>query len=78
MNDTLTCPRCSVAETELLTRSPVPDVWTVHRCPRCGFVWRSTEPETITDPQRYPAQFRVTEDDLTGATDVPQIPERRA
>ena len=29
------CPRCRSAETDILTRSPVKDVWVVHGCMVC-------------------------------------------
>lgn len=73
----MTCPRCSTDGAAVLATSPVPGVWTVHRCGLCGFVWRDTEPPAVRDAAHYPDRFRVTADDVAAAVDVPTVPARR-
>jgi vanillate/4-hydroxybenzoate decarboxylase subunit D len=74
----LVCPRCRCAEIGVRTTSPVPGVWTVYGCGRCLYTWRSTEPERNTDPEKYPAVFRLTAEALGNLPVVPTIPARRA
>ncbi|MBW0103024.1 non-oxidative hydroxyarylic acid decarboxylases subunit D [Pseudonocardia sp. KRD291] len=73
----MTCPRCRGTDAVALTTSPVPGVFTVFRCPDCIFVWRSTEPRTMTDPDHYPPRFRLTAADIAAAIEVPTIAPRR-
>ena len=53
------CPRCESTSTRVRFESPVAGVWTLHACDDCLFTWRSTEPETITDPKQYPLRFQI-------------------
>jgi hypothetical protein len=71
------CPRCRSAAIDVRTTSPVPGVWTVYGCGGCLYTWRSTEPEENTDPDKYPAVFRLGPDDLANLPVVPAIPPRR-
>jgi vanillate/4-hydroxybenzoate decarboxylase subunit D len=75
--DTIICPRCRTAASTLST-SPVPGRWTVYGCPVCLFSWRSTEPPTVTDPDRYPSNFRIDAQAVPTFTAVPAVPARRA
>ena len=69
------CPRCDSATTEVLTTSPVPGVWVVYRCGTCFFAWRSTEPETITNPELYDPHFKFKPADMKNFPIVPTVPE---
>jgi hypothetical protein len=73
----LLCPRCRCAAIDVRTTSPVPGVWTVYGCGRCLYTWRTTEPEGNTDPEKYPAVFRLTAEVLENLPVVPAIPPRR-
>ena len=68
---TLICPRCESASTRVRFESPVAGVWTLYGCDDCLFIWRSTEPKTITDPKQYPARFKVK---LEKLKDIPVMP----
>jgi hypothetical protein len=65
------CPRCESSPTKIRFESPVAGVWTLYGCDDCLFTWRSTEPETITDPKLYPARFKVK---LEKLKDIPVMP----
>jgi predicted Zn finger-like uncharacterized protein len=38
-----TCPRCDAKQTLKIADSPVKGKWEVYRCPKCNYLWRSTE-----------------------------------
>ena len=65
------CPRCESATVELQFSSPVKGVWEIYRCTKCLYAWRSTEPETNTDPAKYPHRFKV---DPARLNDYPIMP----
>ncbi len=67
----LICPRCKSSSSKIRFESPVAGVWTLYGCDVCLFVWRSTEPDTITDPKLYPARFKVKPEKLQ---DIPVMP----
>jgi hypothetical protein len=69
------CPRCESDKTEVLTKSPDPGVWVIYRCPVCFFAWRSTEPDFITDPQKYDPSFKFKPEDMTTFQVTPTVPE---
>ena len=71
------CPRCRSATTEIHSTSPVPGVWTVFGCPTCHYVWRSTEPEQNTNPDKYPEVFRLNPESLSELPVSPVIPPLR-
>jgi vanillate/4-hydroxybenzoate decarboxylase subunit D len=71
------CPRCRSATTEVRSASPVKGVWTVFGCTTCFYAWRSTEPEENTDPDKYPAVFRLKPEDMANLPVAPSIPPRR-
>jgi len=71
------CPRCRAARIELRSSSPVPGVWSVYACTTCLYAWRSTEPAENTDPDQYPAAFRLKPEDLPGLPVIPAIPPLR-
>ncbi|MFB9136604.1 non-oxidative hydroxyarylic acid decarboxylases subunit D [Vibrio olivae] len=68
------CPRCEHHDIELLATSPVPDVWKVHQCQRCLYTWRSTEPLRRISREHYPEEFRMTQQDIDNAPEVPSVP----
>ncbi|CAM3587303.1 Phenolic acid decarboxylase subunit D [Vibrio aerogenes CECT 7868] len=68
------CPRCGHEHIDLLAKSPVPDVWTVHQCLLCLYTWRSTEPLRRTSREHYPDAFKITQADMDNAPEVPRIP----
>ncbi len=68
------CPRCDSKETELLTKSPVGDVWEVYICKICCFSWRSTESEDITDPEKYDKRFKIDAGKIASLDKIPPIP----
>jgi rubredoxin len=72
-----TCPRCRSRTTAVRSTSPVAGVWTVYGCDTCLYVWRSTEPPENTDPERYPAAFRLKPEDLPKLEVAPSIPPLR-
>jgi vanillate/4-hydroxybenzoate decarboxylase subunit D len=71
------CPRCRSTTIAVHTTSPVAGVWTVYGCTTCFYAWRSTEPEENTQPDQYPAVFRLTPAELAGFEVVPTIPPLR-
>ncbi|HDJ1438232.1 TPA: phenolic acid decarboxylase subunit D [Serratia rubidaea] len=71
------CPRCESAGPEVLCHSPVKDAWTVFHCATCFFTWRSSEPDFITDPAKYPAHFKIAPADMAHFSIMPAIPERK-
>ena len=71
------CPRCRSAETDILTRSPIKDVWIVYGCKVCFYAWRNTEPEENVNPDKYPEAFRLEPSELSSFIVVPNIPPLR-
>jgi len=71
------CPRCRSEQTEVVTMSPVKNVWVVYSCKRCFYMWRSTEPEENTDPDHYPEAFRLTPETMADMPVVPAVPPLR-
>ncbi|HET6872630.1 MAG TPA: non-oxidative hydroxyarylic acid decarboxylases subunit D [Sporolactobacillaceae bacterium] len=72
-----TCPRCESKKAEMVFESPVKGAWEVYVCPVCIFTWRSSEPETITNPEKYKKAFKINPADIPNAMNVPEIPERK-
>jgi vanillate/4-hydroxybenzoate decarboxylase subunit D len=70
-----TCPRCE-SKAELVAKSPVEGAWEVYLCPVCIFTWRSIEPESITNPEKYNKAFKVNPADIPNAAHVPPIHEK--
>lgn len=68
-----TCPRCDEPHGATLTESPVKGVWIMYSCPRCFFTWRSTEPESITNPALYNKEFKLTAEIIEHAEIIPPI-----
>jgi vanillate/4-hydroxybenzoate decarboxylase subunit D len=65
--EVITCPRCRARDIRQVAASPVPGRWIMRGCQTCWYVWRSTEPETATEADRYPESFRLETRDVTGA-----------
>ncbi|HJS84612.1 MAG TPA: non-oxidative hydroxyarylic acid decarboxylases subunit D [Acetobacteraceae bacterium] len=71
------CPRCRSKTIVVQSTSPVAGSWTVFGCATCLYAWRSTEPEENTNPDKYPAVFRLKPEDLPNLPVSPSIPPRR-
>ena len=78
VNDPLPCPRCRSNTTVVRAVSPKAGVWTVYGCDTCFYTWRSTEPEENTNPDKYPAVFRLTQENLAKLEVAPTIPPLRS
>lgn len=51
---------------------------TVFACATCLYAWRSTEPEENTNPDKYPAAFRLKPEQLADLAVIPTIPPLRS
>jgi vanillate/4-hydroxybenzoate decarboxylase subunit D len=71
------CPRCRSRTIAMQSTSPVAGAWTVFGCATCLYTWRSTEPEENTNPDKYPAVFRLKAEDMPNLAVSPSIPPRR-
>lgn len=59
------CVRCLAGDVTVAAHAPDGSgAWEIYRCPRCNYAWRSTEPETITDPARRDPFFQLDGVDL--------------
>jgi vanillate/4-hydroxybenzoate decarboxylase subunit D len=70
----MACPRCRSSQTELMACSPVAGAWEFHLCQTCFFGWRTSEPESIVNPDRYDPRFRLTREQIAGFAEVPAVP----
>ena len=77
VTDPLPCPRCRSNTTVVRAVSPKAGVWTVYGCDTCFYTWRSTEPEENTNPDKYPAVFRLVPENLAKLEVAPPIPPLR-
>jgi vanillate/4-hydroxybenzoate decarboxylase subunit D len=68
------CPRCGHEIIHKLYTSPVPGKWDVLQCQQCLYCWRTSEPARRTQRDRYPEEFKMTEEDMRNAPQVPAIP----
>jgi vanillate/4-hydroxybenzoate decarboxylase subunit D len=50
----------------------------VYGCDTCFYTWRSTEPEENTNPDKYPAVFRLVPENLAKLQVAPSIPPLRS
>jgi len=71
------CPRCRASDITVQATSPAAGAWTVSGCRTCFYAWRSTEPAENTDPDLYPAPFRLTAGQLPDLPVAPPIPPLR-
>jgi vanillate/4-hydroxybenzoate decarboxylase subunit D len=71
------CPRCRSNTTEVRGASPIAGVWTVYGCNTCYYAWRNTEGEANTNPDKYPAVFRLAPENLPKLQVAPRIPPLR-
>lgn len=72
----LLCPRCNNDCITVLSESDPIGLWTIHRCEECFFAWRKSEPEYITNPDKYDEHFKLTSEDIYHSLIVPEIPEK--
>ncbi|MBE6185515.1 non-oxidative hydroxyarylic acid decarboxylases subunit D [Heyndrickxia ginsengihumi] len=71
------CPRCDSKEATVISKSPKKGVWEMYECPVCLFTWRSNEPESIANPEKYNRAFKVNPANIPHTDIVPAIPERK-
>lgn len=71
------CPRCRSTTVTRHATSPVPGVWEVYGCTTCRYSWRTTEPDENTDPEHYPAKFRLDPSTLATLAVQPPVPPLR-
>ncbi len=69
------CPRCDSDSAGLLVKAPVDNAWEVYICGTCGFSWRSTESEDVTNPARYDKRFKISPDAIPKLTVIPPVPK---
>lgn len=68
------CPRCDSEHVELMTKSPVGDVWEAYICNTCWYSWRSTETPDKTDSKQYKASFKIKAESIPNMLVIPAIP----
>ncbi|WP_425058757.1 Protein BsdD [Sporomusa carbonis] len=68
------CPRCDSNTAEKIVDAPKDKSWEVYLCSTCGFSWRSTEDEAITDPARYDKKFKLEPAVLDSLLAIPPVP----
>ena len=71
------CPRCDDERAVKFFEAPEGGVWELYRCPRCFFVWRSTEEDEVTHPELYDPKFKLDERRIAEMKDKPAIPPLR-
>jgi hypothetical protein len=71
------CPRCDGAEAGRIFDAPESAAWSVFHCPRCYFVWRSTEEAEVTEPALYDPRFKLNEEKIRNMAPKPPIPPLR-
>lgn len=69
------CPRCDSKNANFLTKSPVGDEWEVYICDDCYFSWRSTEDESIKDPEKYDPRFKINVIEVKSLPAIPPVPK---
>jgi hypothetical protein len=65
--EAIPCPRCRATVVRQVAASPVPGRWVMRSCQTCWYAWRSTEPDTATDADRYPEAFKLDPREITAA-----------
>lgn len=68
------CPRCTSDKIDVMANSPIEGVWIIYQCQYCLYTWRNTEPVRRTEREHYPAEFRMTQQDINNASETPIIP----
>jgi hypothetical protein len=68
------CPRCDHDQAAKIFEAPENACWEVYHCPRCDFVWRSTEEETVIRPELYPKKFKLSAQKIRTMDPKPPIP----
>ena len=72
----LICPRSDTDGVKVIFKSPVEGEWVIYQG-RCGYMWRSTEPDYITDPDKFDPKFKVKLEDMDKFPMMPAIPPLR-
>jgi vanillate/4-hydroxybenzoate decarboxylase subunit D len=71
----MNCVRCLDGEAEIVARAPDgSDAWAIYRCTRCNYGWRTSEPETVTDPAKRDPFFQLDGTDLSKLTSPLPLP----
>ncbi|QXX97203.1 hypothetical protein IM817_03005 [Serratia marcescens] len=68
------CPRRADKQIDIMIHSPVKGVGTVYQCQHSLYPWRNTEPARRMEREHYPPEFRMTQQDIDNAPNVPAIP----
>ncbi len=71
------CPRCGSKTLDVVFSSPVKGVWDVYMCKTCNYTFRSTEPDYMTDRDKYDPTFKLDPNDLDNFPMMPAIPPLR-
>ena len=71
------CPRCGSHTVEVVYKSPVEGAWEVYMCTTCRYTFRSTEPDYMTDPDKYDPTFKLDPEGLQDFPMMPAIPPLR-
>ena len=71
------CPRCDNTNAFQFFESPEKGAWELYRCPRCFFVWRSTEEQEVIRPDLYDPDFKLNDERIRQMSDKPPIPPLR-
>jgi vanillate/4-hydroxybenzoate decarboxylase subunit D len=59
------CLRCLVGEVEIAAHAPDGSgAWEIYHCTRCNYSWRSSEPDSITDPAKRDPSFQLADVDV--------------
>lgn len=67
------CPRCLSSHTELQYSASDQDgavMWEIVHCQECSFTWRTSEPAETIDPEKRPAWFSLSKEELSDLRDV--------
>lgn len=67
------CPRCDDDRAAKIFEAPENGVWELYRCPRCFFVWRNTEEDTVTQPELYDPKFKLDDKMIQAMVAKPPI-----
>jgi vanillate/4-hydroxybenzoate decarboxylase subunit D len=59
------CVRCLADTAAVVAHAPDGSgAWEIYSCSRCNYAWRSSEPESITDPEKRDPFFQLDGVDL--------------
>lgn len=70
------CPRCDHDKAYRFFTAE-DNAWELLRCPRCDFVWRSTEEPQVIDPSLYDRRFKLNDQIIAEMKEKPPVPPLR-